>query len=362
MLDEDQLKRLASFLVSFNNLTAWRKIEKAGFRVYSAFKLPKTRLIEFGYSSREIEDIFYNYEKVALTEIKKGEDSGINIIFIEDGNYPDLLKEIYDPPEILYVKGDLAVLNSKTKKLAIVGSRNNNSYGKDVLNSIIPDLCKGGLTIVSGMAYGIDSIAHKVTVVNGGKTIGVNAGGLLRLYPVGNSSLFPQIENNGCIISEFPLDVIPRPFFFPIRNRIISGISNAVFVVQATIKSGSLITARVAIEQNRDVFTVPGHIYSSLSFGPHYLIKQGAKLIENSSDILDEFGINLEKQKPKNISISKKEQALLDLIDDSSVKRVDYFVEKSVFDVSEVISILMGLILKGVLVEMEEGYRKVIDG
>lgn len=362
MLNEDHLKRLASFLVSFNNLKAWRKIEKSGFRVYSAFKLPKTKLIEFGYKKEEIDNIYYNFEKIALTEIKKGENSGVKIIFIEDENYPDLLKEIFDPPELLYVKGDSAILNSETNKLAIVGSRNNNSYGKDVLNTIIPDLCKGGLTIVSGMAYGIDSIAHKVTVNNGGKTIGVNAGGLLRLYPAGNSSLFPQIERNGCIISEFPLDVIPRPFFFPIRNRIISGISKAVFIVQATIKSGSLITARVAVEQNRDVFTVPGHIYSALSSGPHYLIKQGAKVIENSEDILEEFGINLEKQKPKNISLTKTENVLLDLIDDNSVKRVDYFVENSNFNVPEVISVLMGLVLKGVLNEVEEGYKKVIDG
>ncbi len=361
MLDEAFLKKFASFLVTFYNHKARRKVEKAGYKISSVYKLPKTVLTGFGFTNEEINSIYYDYKIIATEEIEKGEKSGILIIDTENDNYPSLLKEIYDFPEFLYVKGDLSCLNVENK-LAIVGSRNNNSYGRDVLNTIIPDLCRGGLITVSGMANGIDSLAHKITLNNGGKTIGVNAGGLLHLYPAGNSSLFPQIEQNGCLISEFPLDVIPRPFYFPIRNRIISGISKAVLVVQATIKSGSLITARVALEQNRDVFTIPGHIYSPLSFGPNYLIKQGAKLIENSADILEEFGISLEKQKPVNIILTKKEKNLLDLIGDSGVKSVDYFVEKSVFNVPEVISILMGLVLKGVLIEMEQGYRKVIDG
>lgn len=360
MLDEEFLKKLASFLVSFYNYKARRKIEKAGYKISSVYKLPKTVLTGFGYTNEEINSIYYDYKTIATEEIKKGEKSGILIIDTDNDNYPNLLKEIYDYPEFLYVKGDSSCLSSDNK-LAIVGSRNHNSYGKDILNSIVPDLCKGGLVIVSGMANGIDSLAHRITLNNRGKTIGVNAGGLLHLYPAGNSSLFSQIEQNGCIISEFPLDVIPRPFYFPIRNRIISGISKAVLVVQATIKSGSMITARVALEQNRDVFTIPGHIYSSLSFGPNYLIKQGAKLIENSADILEEYGIILEKQNPINVVLTKKETNLLDLIGDT-VKNVDYFVEKSVFNVPEVISILMGLVLKGVLIEIEQGYRKVIDG
>lgn len=361
MLNEEHLQKFTSFLVSFKNLKAWRKVEKAGYSVSSAYKIQKSKLSDFGYSLEEINNIYNNYEKIALEEIEKGKGADVDIVHFDDENYPDLLKEIYNPPEFLYVKGDCATLKAINKKIAIVGSRKNNSYGKEILDKIVPDLCKSGLVIVSGMAYGIDSYSHNIAVKNGGKTIGVNAGGLLNLYPVGNASLFPKIVDNGCIISEFPLDVVPRPFFFPIRNRIISGISKAVFVVQANIKSGSLITARVAVEQNRDVFTVPGHIYSKLSKGPHYLLKQGAKLIENSSDILDEFGINLKKEKPKNIFITEKEMNLLDLIDDNSVKKVDYFVENSDLIISEVISVLMGLVLKGVLIETNDGYRKIVD-
>lgn len=362
MLNEETLKKLAAFLVSFPNFKARRKLEKAGHTVCSIINFPKSKLSSFGYTSIQIEDIFHNFNKIASIELKKADECGIAIIDIKDEHYPELLKEIYDPPEFLYVKGDKDILNTSNIKLAVVGARNNNSYGRDTLNTIIPDLCKADLTIVSGMAYGIDTLAHRATIKNGGKTIGVNAGGLRHLYPVGNSSLFPKVLQNGCIISEFPLDVIPRPFYFPIRNRIISGISNAVFVVQATVKSGSLITARLAVEQNRDVFTIPGYIYSKLSTGPHYLIKQGAKLIENSDDILEEFGIKLKNMKPKNISLTKKEESLLDLIVDYGVKKVDYFVENSDFSVSEVISILMGLILKGVLNENEDGYRMVGDG
>jgi len=358
MLSDEYFQKLAFFLISFNNFKAAKKAKKAGYGPCMG-KIPsKSQLSSFGYIFDEINAIINNYNKVALEEIKKAESVGVEIIHIEENDYPQLLKEIYDPPEFLYVKGDKAVLNSKNV-LAIVGSRRNNSYGKDILNAIIPELCRGDLIIVSGMAYGIDSIAHSLTVKNNGKTIGVNAGGLLHIYPKGNSTLFPHIVNNGCIISEFPIDVIPRPFYFPVRNRIISGISKAVFVVQATLRSGSLITARVALEQNRDVFTTPGHIYSPLSYGPHYLLKQGAKLIENGADILEEFGINLETQKPKNIDLTKNEIKLLDLMDDYGVKRVDYFIENSDFNISEIISILMGLVLKGVLIENEQGYRRI---
>jgi len=361
MLDEEFLKRFAFFLVSFGNLNALIKTKKTGYDFLTAFNLPRKALANLGFSDKNINNIKKNYRKIAQTEFEKAEENNIKVVSLNSNYYPQLLKEIFQPPEFLYVRGDISVLNKKNK-LAIVGSRRQNAYGKDVLNAIIPDICKAGIITVSGMAYGIDSTAHGITLLNSGKTIGVNAGGLLNLYPKGNSALFPKIQKNGCIISEFPLEVKPRPFFFPIRNRIISGISKSVLVVQATIRSGSLITARLATEQNRDVFTVPGDIYSSLSSGPHYLIKQGAKLIENSNDILEEFGIKPEEVKPLNINLSTKEKNLLDIIPDSSVKNIDYFVEKTKFNISDIISILMGLVLKGVVIETKEGYTRKFNG
>jgi DNA processing protein len=359
-MDGSRLERVAFMLVTSRNQKARRRVLKKNINARSLPGCTKTELKLLGFSDEEIAPIKSGYLAMAEQEVEKARANDVDIIFREDDYYPRSLSEIYDPPDFIYAKGNREILESE--KIAVVGSRKGSSYGWGCLNRILPDLCTAGFTIVSGMAYGIDSMAHKVALKQKGNTIGVNAGGLLHLYPVGNSGLIKQILTAGCVISEFALDIVPRPFYFPIRNRIIAGVSRAVLVVEAALRSGSLITARLGLEQNRDIFAVPGRIDSSISTGTNYLIQQGAKLIASSKDILDDFGINLDEDKKETPpELSKKEQQVLELLPDNEAKGVDYFVERlDEFSVSAVISTLMGLLLKGVVVEEAGGYRRVV--
>jgi DNA processing protein len=359
-MDHSQLERIAFTLVTSRNQKARRRALKKNIGPRHLVQCSSTELKILGFSDEEARTIKTNYTAIAGEEVEKACQNNVEIIFKEDEYYPPLLSEIYDPPDFIYVIGNKEIL--KTEKIAVVGSRKGSSYGWWCLNKILPDLCEAGLTVVSGMAYGIDSMAHKVTLKQRGNTIGINAGGLLHLYPKGNIGLIRQIIENGCVISEFALDIIPRPFYFPIRNRIIAGISKAILVAEAAFRSGSLITARLGLEQNRDIFALPGRIDSPISQGTNYLIQQGAKLIACSKDILDEYGIELAKEtRVDTIEFSKREKQILELMEDNEVKSIDYFVEKlDEFSVSSIISLLMGLILKNVVVEESGGYKRVI--
>jgi DNA processing protein len=203
-----------------------------------------------------------------------------------DPEYPRLLREIPDPPPFLYVSGRL---NNSALKIAVVGSRNATQYGLTTTKNLCADLASLDITIVSGMARGIDTAAHEGAMAGGGKTIAVLGSGLERIYPAENTKLFHRISENGAVVSEFDLLTKPEGHNFPLRNRIISGMSLGTVVVEATKKSGSLITARLAAEQNREVFAVPGSIQSFKSTGTHTLIKQGAKLVEHAQDIVEEL-------------------------------------------------------------------------
>ncbi len=357
-LEESKHRRIAFQLVTARNQKARRNLLKKNINADQLPLLNRSELKVFGFHDDEIDNIKNNYIERAEEEIQKVRENNFNIIFKEDECYPPLLSEIYEPPEFIYVVGDKTLL--KADKLAVVGSRKGGSYGWNCLNRVLPDLCDAGLVIVSGMAYGIDSISHKIALRENGKTIGVNAGGLLHLYPAGNRGLIDKIIEKGCVISEFALDIIPRPFYFPIRNRVIAGISKAILVVEAALKSGSLITARLGLEQNRDILAIPGNIDSPLSKGTNYLIQQGARLITSSQDILDEYGIDSRKEKNiEKFDFSKKEQQILDLMADGQIKSIDYFVEKLDYSVSETISYLMGLILKNVVIEEAGGYKRI---
>jgi DNA processing protein len=208
------------------------------------------------------------------------------IVTLTDSNYPRLLREIPDPPPFLYVYGRL---EGHSGNLAVVGSRNATGYGLSTTNNLCASLASHNLTIVSGMARGIDTAAHEGALAVKGKTIAVLGSGLERIYPLENRKLFHRIAENGAVVSEFPLMAEPEAHHFPIRNRIISGMSLGTIVVEATRKSGSLITARLAAEQNREVFAVPGSIQSFKSAGTHTLIKQGAKLVEHAQDVIEEL-------------------------------------------------------------------------
>jgi DNA processing protein len=324
----------------------------------SFFTLSSKDLSRYGFSLENLRLFRDNFTRAAEQEIDLAGKNGVELIFMNSGYFPPLLKEIYDPPEFLYVKGNKMAL--KTNMLAIVGSRKGDGYGKRVLSGLIPDLVAAGITIVSGMAYGIDSMSHRAAVDNGGYTIGVNAGGLLNIYPAGNSFLTGKIITNGCVISEFPLESTPRPQYFPMRNRIIAGISKGVLVVEAERKSGSLITARLALEQNRDIYAIPGMIDSPLSRGTNYLIQQGAKLILSAEDILSEYGIKKKRVRAVSESdLNAGEKKILDLMNTNGVNSIDYFVENTGTPVPEIISILMGMVLKNLISEENGGFRRI---
>lgn len=216
---------------------------------------------------------------------------GVSITTFGSDTYPKLLSTIYAPPAVIYWQGQ--ALCDQEKKIAVIGSRKATMYAQSVINHLVPDFVSHDLAIVSGGALGADSMAHKATLVSGGKTIAVLGSGLLSPYPKNNEKLFREIaEKNGTVLSIFPLQAEPTPGTFPARNRIISGLSEGCIVVQAADKSGALITAGYALEQGRDVFAVPGLFNDPLSVGCHRLIQQGAKLVTSSLDVLQELGVN----------------------------------------------------------------------
>ncbi|MEH6990713.1 DNA-processing protein DprA [Cytobacillus firmus] len=221
-------------------------------------------------------------------QIRQYSPNGIKAITIFDEEYPVLLKETYQPPWVLYARGDTRLLNSGVH-LAVVGSRQATDYGEKAIQSIFPKLIEQGVIIVSGLAAGIDAIAHKEAIKNKGKTIGVIAGGLFHIYPQANQKLACEMMKNHLVISEYPPDTRPSRWQFPMRNRIISGISRGTLIIQAKSKSGSLITANYAVQEGREVFAVPGNIFSPFSCGTNELIQQGAKLVKSAEEILEEF-------------------------------------------------------------------------
>jgi DNA processing protein len=223
----------------------------------------------------------------AAKEIHGAAEAGCQLLTYGSEAYPPPLKEIPDPPLVLYVRGDVSVLSRHS--LAIVGTRHPSAYGLQVARRLARDLAERSLVIVSGLARGIDSAAHHGALEAQGKTVAVQGRGMDAVYPSENRRLADKIAESGAVISEFPLGTGPTPENFPIRNRIISGLSLGVLVVEASEYSGSLITARLATEQNREVYAVPGNITTAQSFGPNHLIKQGAKLVDQWMDVVEEF-------------------------------------------------------------------------
>lgn len=223
-----------------------------------------------------------------IDKLKNYEDSQIHCLTIFDDGYPFLLKQIFDPPWVLYYKGDKKLLTRKNT-LGVVGTRKPTSYGLEALKSILLPLVKKKFVIISGVAAGIDAESHKITLSEGGDTIGVLGGGIMQIYPKSNVTLAEEITNNGLLISETPPEMKAEPWMFPLRNRIISGLSQGVFVVEAKERSGSLITAQAALEHGREVFALPGNVTSPESLGTNQLISDGAKLVLSSRQIEEEF-------------------------------------------------------------------------
>ena len=286
-------------------------------------------------------------------ELGKVEKCGARIIPYLDPYYPVALKEIHDPPVLLYVQGKDIPQN--VTFIGVVGSRNPTPYGVKSAEMISQGLGRRGLGVVSGMARGIDSAAHRGSLAGQGFTIAVLGTGIDIIYPASNRRLASEIIDKGAVITEFPLGTPPEPKNFPIRNRIISGLCKAVVVVEATRKSGSLITASLALEQGREVFAVPGSIHSFKSTGCHFLIKQGARLIENSDDILDELGMNYDYVPKTDLlkegplpPMDESEKGIYDMIGDYPL-HIDQITRKGNLAPGKAASILMRMELKGII-------------
>lgn len=291
-------------------------------------------------------------------------NEGIEVISIEEEAYPDKLRNVYNPPYLLYSKGDIRLLGQDS--IAIVGARAATMYGQKVAFQFGQELALNNIVTISGLARGIDTRAHKGALDVDGPTIAVLGSGINVIYPKDNTDLYNKICEEGLVITEFPPNVPPEPGNFPRRNRIISGLSYGVVVVEAKTKSGALITADFALEQGRDVFAVPGPVTSKNSEGTNNLIKQGAKLVSTVGDILEEYPHLVSK------SLKKMEQAELLFFDEAEEKvlklldfepvHFDIILNEISFNVGELSAVLLNLEFKGIVKSMPGNYYvKVSD-
>lgn len=240
-------------------------------------------------SSTAIKSLYEDLQSKAIQEkISTYSRENIHIITYFDPEYPELLKETYQPPWILYGKGKLELLENQLK-LAVVGSRQATEYGRRAIDALFPKLIDKGILFVSGLAKGIDVYAHRTAIKHCGQTIGVIAGGFDHIYPQENKELANDMMEHHLVVSEYPPHAKPLKWHFPMRNRIISGLCQGTLVVEAQERSGSLITANFAVQEGREVFALPGNMFSSNSTGTNELIQQGAKLVQKAEDILEEL-------------------------------------------------------------------------
>jgi len=291
-----------------------------------------------------------------LDEIKANlEKELINYVSIYDELYPANLRHIYDAPKILFYKGNLNILKNNIN-LAMVGSRKCTQYGINCAKNISKSLSDKGINIISGLAIGIDSYSHRGCLEGKGKTVAVIGSSLDNILPKRNIQLAQQIlENGGLILSEYNIGNIVYPSNYVHRNRILSGISDGVIVVEAAKKSGALITVEYALDQGKNVFSIPGNINSCMSEGCHKIIKEGAILIHSVEDILNEYKINNnieDSRKYDNINLDKKSIEILQLIEDNGILNIDKICDNTKMEVKYVNSILNELVLKDLLIEI----------
>jgi len=280
-------------------------------------------------------------------ELEHMEKIGGSWVTWEDEAYPVNLKNIYDPPPLLYVRGSL--LAKDQTAVAVVGSRNPTLYGIGAAERIGRGLAQAGVTVVSGLARGVDSLAHRGAISGGGRTLAVLGCGLDVVYPPEHKDLYEQVACQGAVISEFPFGTRPEGDHFPIRNRIISGLSLGVVVVEATIRSGSLITARLALDQGRDVFALPGNVDSRRSEGANELIKQGAKLVTRLDDILEEIPqvqLGSPPEEPPAVRFSEEETRVFSVLSHEAL-HIDQIITRSELSSAQTSATLLSLELAG---------------
>ena len=300
----------------------------------------------------------------AEKELERLRSTDVQLLCYDDPQYPACLRTIHDPPVLLYCRGNLACL--KEKSIAIIGSRAATTYGKRISGMLARDLARNNIVVVSGLAMGIDGHAHAGTLEAGGETVAVLGCGVDVVYPRSHAGLYEQVVRQGLLVSEYPLGTRPDGFRFPARNRIISGLSLGVIVVEATCRSGSLITARLALDQGREVFAVPGRIDSKKSEGTHRLLQQGAHLAQSAQDVIEELQLAAAMHEPFRpdsasvpVDVSDEESRLLGCIDVYPVD-IDALSEKTGLTSGALHDLLLRLELKGLIRQLPgQQYERV---
>lgn len=321
------------------------------------FKLDEFQLRKyFNIDDTEYKKILNSKTLSLDKEIENLKKNKVKVLSLKSKNYPEELKNISQPPVFLYYKGDISLLENR--RIGVVGTRKATTYGRITCEKMTEDLIENGITTVSGLALGIDSICHKRTLEKSGKTIAVVGSGLDIIYPKENRILWEQIEKYGLIISEYSLGTEPIGYNFPMRNRIIVGLSRGILVIESQKKGGSLITAELALEEGREVFAVPGDIFSSSSEGCNNLIKNSqAKLTTDVKDIIIEYGWKIKNNKNSNLDLTSYEEKIFSLLEKE--KNLDELILESSFKASEILSILMDLEIKHIIVSIPGGkYRR----
>lgn len=323
----------------------------AGFAsLKQAWSADYNQLSRTGLEKGQIENIINQRPKINPDrEIEKVNKAKVELIIIKDENYPRLLKEIYNPPALLYIRGQLKPEDEIS--LAVVGTRKLSHYGKQITPIITADLARAGLTIVSGLAKGIDALAHRAALSANGRTIAVLGSAVDKksVYPFVNQGLSEKIIQNGALISEYPVGTQARPQYFPQRNRIISGLSRGTLVIEAPEKSGALITAQNALEQNREVFAIPGPVLAPNSFGANNLIKMGAKLVNQANDVLEELNLAtlVDSSIKRKIKPDSPEEALIIKTLSDQPVHIDKIIKKTKLTTAAVSSTLILMETKG---------------
>jgi DNA processing protein len=339
-------------------------------RLVSVLGSPKTvfemtmgelRNIEGIGENRARKILGFNHWDAMKKELERVEKEDITLITLTDSNYPEGLKQLPDAPILIYVKGNID--DTDKYAVSIIGSRKATNYGMQTAEKISYKLASCGLTVVSGMARGIDTVSHKGALKSGGRTIAVLGSGIDVPYPSSNRGLMNTIADNGAVISEFPLGSQPLREHFPRRNRIVSALSLGVIVIEATIDSGSLITVGYALDQGKEVFAVPGNINSINSKGTNDLIKKGARLIESAEDVIEELRPQIRGilREEKNSSekllseLSEDEKKLFSFLN-SDPKHIDLIIREMEVSTGKVLSILLNLELKGIIRQSEGNF------
>lgn len=349
-----------TFVAGVGSRTAAMLIERFG-SPSACFEAPVTALEAAGLRRESIDALKSNEARQqAAEQLRKLEAISGEVITLNDARYPRLLRETFDPPILLYSRGGIAQALAQPA-LAIVGSRHCSTYGRNVAELLGRELAERGITVVSGLARGIDAAAHQGALAGRGLTVAVMGTGLDTIYPKENRKLAERIAESGALLTEFPLESPPLPQHFPFRNRVISGITLGVLVVEGAERSGSLITARMAMEQGRDVFAVPGNITSAKSFGPNTLIKDGAKLVQTWRDVVEELPFEIKAailatERPESsaaqlqfdeVALTEGERAVLATLREDDATQIDELIARATLARGELMSALLTLEMAG---------------